>query len=97
MIHYYTGRRIFRTRNPDFSNAEFGDVNFESEGDMPELISKVRFLLSDVIMWEEEKDLYFPFKKAENTLWVRFKNAPSIIIVESIDYFDALMDDYLKS
>lgn len=96
MNEIYFGRRIFKDRTEE-DGEDKGDHNYVSDIDLQELIGKVRFLLSDVINWQEYQETYENkrfFKNKEEKTRVYFKDGPTVIILCKIEEFDKVMELY---
>ncbi len=90
MMMIYKGVSIAKIRDNDFTK---GDVGYVEDIDLPELIQKIRFLLTEVVGWEEYKETEPFFKDRRRKLRIMFETMSNIIIVEDLDRFDAIMDE----
>lgn len=90
MNEIYFCNKIWKERNDDTVP---GDIGYIDDNTLPEFISRYRFLLSDVICWEEyPKDGFF--KNSEPKIRVHFECGPTIIFIGKIEEFDKIMDLY---
>ena len=94
----FYGTRIFKEREDE--SLEKGDVGWVKDGDLPHLTCRIRFLLKDVLMWEEWVELpeAEPYYKEELSPKIRvyFENSPTVILVIHIEEFDKIMEEYLS-
>lgn len=90
----YQGKQIYCIIDDDL---EKGDVGYIERKDIPDTISKVAFLLSDVTMWQSYNDSLYPFTNREPKVAIKFKYSPNIVLIENIDAFTELMHEYEAS
>lgn len=96
MTDIYYGKKITKERD---WNIEKGDIGWIDDKDLPESVLRIRFLYSEVIVWEEYKevpDIPF-FKNKEVKIIVRFKNEDKAFIMEDIESFDKKYEAYKQS
>lgn len=90
----YSGKRLCRLCNLDL---EKGDPGYEPRQEMREEIIECSFLLSEVIAWEQyicHESYDYKICKDKIKIFVEFKEASSIVLLESYINFTKMMQDY---
>lgn len=96
MNEIYYCRRVYKIRNEDIRK---GDVGYIEEENLPEIISRQRFLLSDVRGWKQyiEANGNPYFHNKEEKMEVEFRDLRNIIIIGKLEDFDKVMEQYISS
>ena len=93
----YKGKRIAKVKDWDI---EKGDIGYVKDSDLPHVINNTSFLLSEVIVWEEfvgddgMNGEYFKGNRNSKFIKVYFKYSEPFIIIETMDKFDLIMEQY---
>lgn len=96
MNEIYYCRRVYKIRD---YNIERGDVGYSKEEDLPEIISKQRFLLSDVRGWKSYAEpIGKPyFHNKDEKVDIDFKDLRNMVIILKLEEFDKVMEKYISS
>jgi len=92
----YEGKKIIKHRDFENTSSNKYDLDFVSENELKEVITKVRFGLDTVIYWEEHVDIYFPFKYDSKKTKVILTESLAIILIEDVDRFTTIMEDFYE-
>lgn len=96
MNEIYYCRRVYKIRD---HHIEKGDIDYIKEENLPEIISRQRFLLSDVRGWKSyiEPDGKPYFHNKEEKVDIDFKDLSDMVIILKLEEFDKIMEKYISS
>lgn len=75
-------------------------MDYVEEHLLPEIISRSRFFLYDVICWEEYRqgtNMPLFYKTKESLIRIKFKQGPDATILLTLEEFDKVMELYYSS
>ena len=88
---FYIGYCVTKHTDCDL---EKGDIGFVSYIDAEETISGVRFRLSEVLLWKTLEDPLNYYKEKREKIKVELMNDTVMIILDTIENFDFIMNKY---
>jgi hypothetical protein len=91
----FNTKRIFKARKWNLTE-DTESVNYVPDKELPEHIIKVAFMLDSVQCWEEFDDPFNKFQSAAIKCSVTVYGEGSFIILESFEYFDAVMEAFIE-
>lgn len=90
---FYIGHCISKHTDCDL---EKGDMGFVAYKDAEETVDMVRFRLSEVLLWKTVEDPIHYYKDKREKVQVELMNDNVIIILDTLQNFDYIMQEYLR-
>lgn len=91
----FNTKRIFKSRKWNLTE-DTESVNYVPDEELPEHIIRLGFMLDCVQSWEEYIDHYEKFTNKVPKCSVTVYGEGSLIILESFEYFDAVMEVFIE-